>query len=189
MNAGNKKIIGYIGALDSTGHSVDLLVKAFVSLYKEDKNLMLLIVGRGSDDDRNELKSLIPKDAEKGVKWVGFVDPDNVKYYYKLSDVIVDPIKKTPACEARSPLKIFEGMVTGIPIITGDLVDRRHILKNGEYGLLVKSGDVKDLKEALKKILYNREYSNNLSIKSLERSRDYYWSNLSKRFLSCLNSC
>ena len=52
-------------------------------------------------------------------------------------------------------MKIFEGMVLGIPIITGDLLDRRHILKNGEYCLLVKPGDVNDLKEALKKVLYN----------------------------------
>lgn len=188
LNLEDKKIIGYIGALDLIGHSVDLLVKAFIDLYREDNNIALLIVGRGSDEDRKTLKSLIPEDVKEGIKWIGFVDPNEVKYYYRLSDVIVDPVKRKPACEARSPLKVFEGMASGIPIITGDLIDRRAILKDGEYGLLVKSGDSEDLKNALKKLLYDKEYSKKLSLKSLERSKDYYWSILSKRFINCINN-
>ncbi len=186
LNLENKKIIGYIGALDLTGHSVDLLVKAFNVLYKTDKNIVLLIVGRGSDDDREFLKSLIKKDMTEGVKWVGFVDPDEVKYYYKLCSVIVDPVKSKPACEGRSPLKVFEGMASGVPIITGDLTDRKHILENGKYGLLVKLGDVEDLIRALKKILYDEEYSKNIASKSLERSKDFHWDTLNKKFISCV---
>lgn len=184
LKISDKKVIGYIGSFDLTGHSIDLLVKAFVELHNENNNLVLLMVGRGSEEDMNELKSMLPKDVQNDVKWIGFINPDEVKYYYKLSDVIVDPVKKILGCEARSPLKIFEGMIMGVPIITGNLLDRRDILKNGKYGVLTEPGSVEELKKDLKKVLYSKKYSKHLSIKSLERSKDYYWNKLAKIFIS-----
>src|SRR3546814_2148470 len=41
-----------------------------------------------------------------------------------------------------SPLKLFEYMAHGLPIIASDLPNIREVLRHGETGLLVPSGDL-----------------------------------------------
>jgi glycosyltransferase involved in cell wall biosynthesis len=52
-----------------------------------------------------------------------------------------------------SPLKIFEAMAAGIPVVASDLPAIREVIRDGESGILVAPGDPAALAEGLGRVL------------------------------------
>lgn len=174
----NKKIILYFGSLSlKSGHSVDLLIKAFEIVNKEIKNSVLFLVGGGEDIDllKEKAKNL------NQIIFVGRVNQEEIPNYIKLSTVTVDPVYDTLPNKCRSPLKIIESMVLGVPVITGDAGDRKIITENGKTAVIVKAGDEKSLAEGIIKLLNNKKIYNELSKNSLEIAKKYDWKELTKK--------
>jgi len=73
----------------------------------------------------------------------GFQAPSRVPLYLAAGDLAVVPNRSKPAISARhtSPLKIFEAMGAGIPLVASDLPSLREILVDGENALLVAPDD------------------------------------------------
>ncbi|MEK6834942.1 MAG: glycosyltransferase family 4 protein [Nanoarchaeota archaeon] len=171
----NKKIILYFGSLSlKSGHSVDLLIKAFEIVNKKIKNSVLLLVGGGEDIDllKEKAKNL------NSVIFVGRVNQEEIPSYIKISDVTVDPVYDTLPNKCRSPLKMIESMVMGVPVITGDVGDRKIIADNGKAAIIVKAGDEKLLASSIIEILKNKKLSKRLSKHGLQIVKKYDWKKL-----------
>lgn len=176
----NKKIIAYIGSMSLANHSVDLLIDVFERLVMIDKNFALILVGGGEDFQKLE-NHVLHIGISPFVQFVGRIDPNEVKYYYKMADLTVDPIKDDVAAKARSPLKIFESWVCGVPIISLPIGDRSKLIVDSENGFLiddfyffpdfiVKNFDIK--------IRNNPKINDNCIL----HAKKYYWNNLIKAF-------
>lgn len=125
----SKKVIGYIGSMSLANHPIDLLLQAFYEIYKKEQDVVLLLVGGGEDFDK--IKDLVHKlHIESRTIFVGKVSPDDVYIYYHLCNVTVDPVRDNEACRARAPLKLFESVACGIPVVTDNVGDRAIILGN-----------------------------------------------------------
>jgi len=116
--------IGTISVLSDTKR-VDLLIKAF--LEADLKNSQLLIGGTGFLE--NELKKLA-KDNPK-IKFLGFVDDNEMNDFYNSLDVFV-----FPSIREGYGLPIVEAMACGKPVITLDdseipseIKNRTHVSK------------------------------------------------------------
>jgi len=174
----NKKIILYFGSLSlKSGHSVDLLIKAFEIVNKKIKNSVLLLVGGGEDIEllKEKAKNL------KSIIFVGRVNQEEIPNYIKLSNITVDPVKDTLPNKCRSPLKIIESMALGVPVITGDVGDRKITTENGTTAIIVKPGDEKALAEGIIKLLKDKKLHRELSKNSLESVKKYDWKELTKK--------
>ena len=175
----DQKIVAYIGSLNLSNHSVDLLLKAFAILTSEYKAAHLLIVGGGSD--RIKLEELSSElDIAKKTHFVGKVSSDLIPLYYRLADVTVDPVIDSDATRGRCPLKMFESWVMGVPFITADVGDRKQLAENSNITLITKPGDAIDLAKNLCSILSKE--SNILlkttSEKETKSIETYYWENI-----------
>lgn len=180
FNLRDKKIVLYFGSLSlKSGHSIDLLLKSFVTVEKKIKNVVLLLVGGG--EDINLLRNYTHDLKLKSVIFVGRVDSAEIPGYIRLADVTVDPVYDTPANKARSPLKVFESMALGVPVVTGDVGDRKPITKNGKTGVLVKPGDEKELAKGIIRVLLNKDLATNMSKQSLKTIKEYQWDELVKK--------
>ncbi len=174
-----KKVVLYVGSLSLANHPVGLLLEAFAILSRRIKEAVLVLVGGGEDYDL-----ICCRVREMGlgdrVIVVGRVEPHFVPYYLKLGHVSVDPVYDDVVARARSPLKLFESMALGVPVVTGDVGDRREIL--GQAGLLVAPGDAEALAEGIMAMLQDEDRAKAMAEAALEMRERYYWDVLVKDF-------
>jgi len=173
-NLEGRQAVVYVGSLSVTSHAVDLLVEAFARVRCTLPDAVLLLVGGGEDYDM--VASLIGRlGLDDCVRLVGRVPFEEVPYYYALGDVTVDPVRDDVVSSARCPLKIFESMALGVPVVTGDVGDRRELLGDGQAGLVVPPGDIAALAEGLVSVLANPDQAAALSQAARTVRERYYW--------------
>ena len=123
----NKKVIAYIGSMSLSNHAINLLIDSFSIVVNENKNYRLLMVG-GGEDYELLLNSVSKRKLDSYIIFTGRIHPDEVKYFYRLADITVDPVYDDITAKARSPLKLFESLICETPIITMAVGDR-NVLK------------------------------------------------------------
>jgi glycosyltransferase involved in cell wall biosynthesis len=72
--------------------------------------------------------------------------------YYALLDVFVIPRVPERAARLVTPLKPFEAMAAGIPLVTSDLEALREIVGDGERGLTFAAGNAEALASVLSEL-------------------------------------
>jgi glycosyltransferase involved in cell wall biosynthesis len=179
------KVVGYIGSMSLDAHAIDLLIDAFPYVIQAQPEAKLLMVGGGQDLDY--LRAKVAKlGLESCVIFTGYVDWDVVSCYYALVEMIVDPVRDTPGAASRFPLKIVEGLALGIPIVTGDVGDRRMLLADGRAGILVPPGSSKALASAIVELLNDEALCHAMSDVAQRISENYYWDAIVRRDLPFL---
>jgi glycosyltransferase involved in cell wall biosynthesis len=128
-------VVIYVGNMSTLSHGVDLLLAAFKAVLARRPDARLLMVGDG--DEKHALETLA---AELGIAdcitWTGRLPHAQALACYQIAACSVDPVRDQPAMRARSPLKIVESMAAGVPVITGDVGDRREMI--GAAGVIVQ---------------------------------------------------
>lgn len=177
-----RPVVLYLGTLSLTGHPLDLLLEAFALVLREMPEAHLVLVGGG--EDRPILERQVEERGLRGhVLFVGAVPPAQVPDYLALGDLAVDPVRDDAVARARSPLKVFESMACGLPVVTGDVGDRREILGDGQAGLLVAPGDPHALAEGIAALLSDPLRRQRMAEAGREQVEAYMWDRLVERFL------
>ncbi|MGI8756226.1 MAG: glycosyltransferase family 4 protein, partial [Acidimicrobiales bacterium] len=123
------------------GKGVDVLLEAAALL--EGIGARILVVGNVQEPD-------YVARASENVTFTGFVAPSEVPDYLAAADVLVMPSTGTLRyAEYTSPLKLFEYLATGNPVVASDLPVLREVLRDGENALLYPPHDGAALAEAL----------------------------------------
>ena len=172
LGLGERKVIVYVGNLSLSNHPVDLLLDAFAQVHRQEKAAHLLLVGGGEDYDTVQ-NIVTERGLADSVRLAGRVAPEHVPLYFKLADVSVEPVHDDLTARARSPLKVFESMAVGTPVVAGDVGDRREIL--GEAGVLVSPGNADALAKGLLTVLQNQAAKQHMVAAAMARRERYYW--------------
>jgi len=101
-----------------------------------------------------------------------------------MADVSVDPVYDDEVARARWPVKIMESLALGVPIVTGDVGDRREILGEGTAGLLVSPGDPGTLADGLEAVLNDSSLYQSLSAGCRIQAAEYVLEDLALRLLT-----
>jgi len=181
LGLADRRIIAYAGTLALQNHPVDLLLDAFASIAQQVPDTVLLLIGGGED------MSLVRRQAEQlgiqdRVYYTGAVPQRSVPGYLSLAIISVDPVRDNNVARARSPLKIFESMALGIPVVTGDVGDRADLLLNGAAGVLVAPDDASALAQGLVSLLAHEPRRLRLSQASRARADAYAWDTLAAQW-------
>jgi len=75
-----------------------------------------------------------------------------------------------------SPLKIFEALSSGVPVVTLDVPPLNEIVRADEEGAFFKEDDPADLARAISALADNREVRRAMSLKARERAPLFSWS-------------
>jgi len=78
---------------------------------------------------------------------------DEVPRAYSIVDIAIFPRKGTAICEIVSPLKPFESMAMGIPVLASDVRPLTDIITPGKTGLLHRKDDPEDLAKQLAQLI------------------------------------
>ena len=145
-------VIGYIGTF--VGYEgLDILVRAIALVRSRGVPVRALLVGDGAESSRiRSLAADLGLD-ESTIAFTGRVPHDEVADLYSVIDVCAYPRLLTPATRAVSPLKPFEAMAAKKSVIVSDVPALAEIAGYGERGLVVPSGDVEALAEAISAVI------------------------------------
>lgn len=164
-----RKIVLYAGQLYSW-KGVQVLAESANFL---DNNIIIVIVGGADDDLANFREQYGRKD---NILVLGQKPYSQIKYYLKAADVLVIPnsARSEVSMFYTSPLKLFEYMTSGVPIIASDLPSFREVLTE-ENAIFFVSDNSKDLAKKIQEILSNKELAENISKRALYDVENYTW--------------
>ncbi len=174
-----KPVVLYLGTLSTVAHGVDILLRAFPQVLARVPNTHLLMVGDG--DDRTVLHALAGElGIQHAITWTGRVPADQARAYFAVATCSIDPVHDSPAARGRSPLKIVESLAAGVPVVTGDVGDRRDMLADGAAGVLVTPGDAAALAEGITRVLLDAPLRERLAQGALRQRRHFGWHTLAQ---------
>jgi glycosyltransferase involved in cell wall biosynthesis len=166
-------VIGYAGHL-YPWKGVDVLVHALSRLPDA---AGLIIGGHPAEPDRARVESLAASLGISGrVSFTGQLPPAQVTARLAGATVLVLP-NGASAISARytSPLKLFEYLALGRPIVASDLPAIREVLTDGETALLVPPGDAGALAAGIHRVLSDAALAQRLAAGALELAPRYTW--------------
>lgn len=179
--------VGFLGDVDHW-QGLNLLVDAVSELREEGKDVSLAIIGDGAARAGIEERA-----REKGVRehvgFVGRVPQREVPRYTAGFDVGFSGQLGWQGREMyRSPLKLYEYMAMGKPVIASAFEDTRRVIREGETGFLFRGGDAADLGRVLRRAYEARSSLPEMGLKAREEAvSEHDWTARIRRLVSILN--
>jgi len=173
------RVVAYAGHLYAW-KGVDVLLEALTRLPTVRG---LIVGGHAAEPDLARTKSVAQRlGLTDRVTFTGLVEPARVPVLLSGAAVLVLP-NTASAISTRftSPLKLFEYMAAGRPIVASDLPSMREILRDGTSALLVPPGDAAALADAIDRLLTDPDLSARLARAAFDEVPAYSWARRAER--------
>ncbi len=152
----NSPTYGYVSNFDHYRESQETLVHAAATLKARGIDAFCVLVGDGGR--RRSIEDLASQlEVDDRVVFTGAVDHNEIARYYGLIDVFVVPRVDERAARYVTPLKPFEAMALGKPVVVSDLPALREIVAPPNRGTVFPSGNAHALATVLEQLLGNPE--------------------------------
>ena len=153
-----KKVVGFAGRA-RPWHDIDTLLRAFAMLYAQDANTHLLLVGQMPDDINSRLSQL---GIQSAVTQTGPVPHAEVPEHIAAMNVAVSTHAPMDTFYF-SPLKLYEYMACGVPVVAAALGQPSQRIQPGINGEVYRPGDAADLAYRIGKLLDQPAYANEIA--------------------------
>lgn len=126
----------YVGVQDRA-RGLELLIRAFSRVLSMRRNLKLLMVGSG-----NDINNLVQRASDLGiveqVTFTGQVPHFEIQDFIAAADIGISPVPPLYFYKFSSPIKMFEYMASGKPVIANEEIpEQEEVLEGSEGGILV----------------------------------------------------
>lgn len=171
--------IGYAGHL-YPWKGADLVVEAVAAL-KDTRGL--IVGGHEEEADLARIRQLAAQlDCASRITFTGMIPPGQVAARLREADVLILPNPKSAiSSEFTSPLKLFEYMASGRPIVASDLPALREILRHEENALLVEAANPSALVAGIARVKEDRELGARLAAQARADVREFTWARRAER--------
>lgn len=179
--------IGYVGNL-YRGRGIEMLLE----LARRMPEHQFDVVG-GSDADIAKWRAESPSE---NLVFHGFHPPSRLGEFYADFDVVLMPHSKEGVVGATgasdisrwtSPMKMFEYMASGVPLVASDLPVLQEVLRHGENALIARSDDPADWMEKIGTLLRDPDLRLRLARTAQENLvRGYTWDARARHVMSQL---
>lgn len=182
-----RKIVCYCGNTYE-GRGIEVLVDAAAELSDAE---FVVVGGTGKDNrphgDAARLRGI------SNFNMVGFVSQGEVSSYLAASDVLVMPYSSavtirggTEAGEFTCPLKLFEYMAAGKPIVATEIPSVMEVLEPGRNSVTVPPDDSRKFIDALSMVLEDQDLRSRISRNALSDAGRYTWEKRVERIIGGL---
>lgn len=181
----NYKQIIYHGTI-SKSRGISNLIKSIKCLLEEGfPNITLLLIGNGKDVTQLK-KEVYELGINDNVYFMGPYPYDKVPEIISNSDLAIIPFPDHVWWRFQSPIKIFEYLAMGIPVIATDLIAHRNI---SQAISLIPNNDPITIKNAIKEF-FNLDSTQieNLKNIAVNDSKKYSWQNKAKLLTNFLDN-
>jgi glycosyltransferase involved in cell wall biosynthesis len=163
----------YIGQL-YPWKGVDVAIRAMQHVSRAE---LVVIGGLPPEPDLDRVRSLAAElSLADRVHFLGFIPPAELDAERKKASLFVIPnLDSITARRFTSPLKLFEAMASGRPLVASDLPSFREVLAHETNALLVPAGDAESLAEAIERLLSDPALAERLAARAFEDVKAYSW--------------
>lgn len=167
-------IVGYIGKFKTLEMEKGIAIM-LEALPMVDKDIKMIFVG-GEELEINNYKTLANRfNVYSQALFFGYQPHSKAIKYMRAADALIIPFPNKPHYAFyASPLKLFEYMASGRPIIASDLPALREIL-NEKNALFFKPENAADLAQAVKMLKSSNMLGYHLSQQALADVKEYTW--------------
>lgn len=180
----DKFVIGYIGTLDFH-KQLGILLDVFAELLPRYPQLFLVIIGNGPA--LNKLKQKVAElSLTKSVQLRGWLQHEEINENLNCFDLAVHHYANT----YMNPLKIFEYLSAGLPVIAPDIPSVRSIFKD-RHDLLITGASHEEVKSSIKELLDDPEFLERISNNEHlihEIEGNYTWKKYTNRIVEEIKS-
>ena len=158
--------------------------EVLLALARQCKDLLFCIAGEATPAFREAALSC------GNVLLTGWLGPEALRDHLAAADVLLIPPSSRPLLEARRtllPLKLYQYLAAGRPIVAPDLPDIREVL-DGDNALLVAPDRLEDGVMALRRLLAGPDLSAKLAKAALQTAKRYTWVSRGQRLLAILEA-
>lgn len=186
-------IFGYVGRFLTMGQDKGIpnVIRALAHLRRESGADVLFLAVGGPMEVVPQYLALAGSLGleEERVMFVDRVPTTQVPLWIRAFDVAVAAFPWTEHyAYFMSPLKIFEYMAAGVPILATDLPSLREVLRHGQNAWLVAPGDPGELSEGMARLLSDRELAGKLAAQAQADAARYTWRQRAARILAGVSS-
>jgi len=148
---------------------------------------VLFVAAGGSEQDMARYKKAASDAGVNGrVNLFGHMTQERLALFQQAADVLLMPFPDTPHYrEHMSPVKMFEYMASGRPIIASDLPTIREVLNEGN-AIIVRPSDPDDIVAAVDRLRLRNDLARSLADQALLDVKDYSWEQRAKRVIEFL---
>jgi glycosyltransferase involved in cell wall biosynthesis len=178
----------FVGSLKKW-HGVENAISVAERLIENNDGIRLLVLGDGPE--RPFLRNVVAeKGLEKRVTFLGKVKYDQVPLYIGTATACLALYnRKSNDRSGLRPLKIFEYMACGRPVVTTDVGNLRSVIGKHKCGLIVEPGDLDAMSEAVMNLVRDPNLARELGENGRKAAVRYYsWRAISEELQSILHA-
>ncbi len=176
----DKKIILYAGSL-SKERGIDTIIKAAHEL--KGNGYIFVIIGGNIKQIKYWKIIMKKKDLSANLFFLGYKQNRIIPLYLKSADILLAPYSiNCLTVKWMSPIKIFEYMASGVPIIASDVKRIKEICNKKEC-LFFNADNHRDLSKKIEHLIQNENVQKSLVEKSLKKVKNHTYEKRCKKIL------
>jgi glycosyltransferase involved in cell wall biosynthesis len=175
----DRPVVAYAGHL-YPWKGVDTLIEALAQVPEVDGRI---VGGHPREGDLARLTALAAARGLGGrIQFTGLLPPQDVAGAIAAADILVLPNTATEvSARYTSPLKLFEYLAAGRPIVASRLPALTEVLEDGVNALLVAPGDPAALAEAIRRLAGDPALALRLAARAFDDAEQYSWARRAER--------
>ncbi|VVB96467.1 Trehalose synthase [uncultured archaeon] len=163
--------------------NVDILLEAIGRIKNTIPNIKCLIIGDGPEKDQL-VRLATGLKIQDNVKFSGFLEYDEVISYIKSSRVFV-----LPSSREGFGIVVIEAFACGVPVVTVKCEQNAASLLVSEDTGIVVNPDVKDIINAVLKLITDTELRKRMSMSALDTAKKYEWDIIAMQLAKVYEDC
>ncbi|MFC1729237.1 glycosyltransferase family 4 protein [candidate division KSB1 bacterium] len=171
----NGAYIAFLGRLDTHMKGLDILLESFSRL--SDKTIVLKIAGSGQEKNRTELeKTIIRLNLDKSVALLGRISDYDKKNFLAGSLFLV-----LPSRFEGWGIAAIEAAACGKAVVGTDIPGLRDAVVHNKTGILVESGNVEMLTDAMELLCTDEQKRKMLGMNGREWAHNFRWDTIARK--------
>lgn len=176
----------YVGSVQKD-RGRDLMLEAIAFANKFSKIVHLTIVGASDDQLKTCQDTIKYLDIEQHVSVRGRVPGHMIPSFMATADAGLCIWDNLPWYRFNPPTKLFEYLVSGLPVLASNIMTHSQYIKDDDNGLLFEY-DSASLAMAIKRFWHARARINQMKQCASDSSTPYLWSNIEPQFMNDINN-
>ncbi|MEE0888437.1 MAG: glycosyltransferase [Candidatus Saccharimonadaceae bacterium] len=177
----DRPIVLYVGRVDPE-KKLGLVIDAFNEARKKIPTAYMVVVGDGVDRMRMESKAK-KMELWQDIRFLGKVLPPDLYELYKIGDVFA-----TASEIETQGIVLIEAAACGLPLIAVDKGAVSEVCISGKNGFLCEPGNVKEISDAMVKILSDAKLGKEFAEKSTKIASEHDFEKTLDKFINIYKS-
>jgi glycosyltransferase involved in cell wall biosynthesis len=162
---------------------IERILAVFARVLESMPQTRLRVIGKGLFGEEEELLAQAKaRGWEDRVRYDGWIQPERLPVELAQADAAIYPLDDTLINRAKCAMKLIDLLSAGVPVVADAVGQNIEYVRHNETGLLVPSGDVDAMANAVAALLNDRGQAQKLGDAAAHDVRDRFgWDRLVER--------